>query len=228
MNRNRGRGLAVLAILLVVFSVIAFVVPFAKTAVFWIGYVCGVFAILFQAYLFRSAFADSQARSRYYGFPIARIGLIYLAAQMAVSIVEFALAGIVPNWAALIINVLLLAFALIGCVAAETARDEVVRQEEQGRKRTDVMQEMRSLTAALVNQCADPDLKKTMTKLAEKFRYSDPVSSEKTAAMETAMKEQIEVIRKSLTAGETDKARQECEKLLQALNERNRVCKASK
>ena len=48
MNKNATRGIIILAILLVVFSVIAFVIPFPKNTVFWIAYLCGVFAILFQ------------------------------------------------------------------------------------------------------------------------------------------------------------------------------------
>ena len=56
MTKNTTRGILTLVIVLAVFSVIAFVIPFPKNTVFWIAYLCGVFAILFQLYIFKSSF----------------------------------------------------------------------------------------------------------------------------------------------------------------------------
>ena len=91
MKKNAMRGCTVLAILLAVFCVIAFAVPFARTKGFWLGFGFGLFAILFQLYIFRSAeTVNGSAKSRFYGFPVARIGVVYLAAQLAVSLAEIA------------------------------------------------------------------------------------------------------------------------------------------
>ena len=116
-----------LVILLAVFSVIAFVIPFPKNTVFWIAYACGIFAILFQLYIFRSSFGKTDARSRFYGFPIARLGIYYLVIQLIVSIIEISLSKFLPTWAVILINVLILAVALIGCITTETMRDEIAR-----------------------------------------------------------------------------------------------------
>ena len=93
MKKNTVRGLIVLAILLVAFIAIAFAVPFARTTVFWLGFGFAILAILFQLYIFKSAAsANGDAKSRFYGFPIARIGVYYLVIQFVVSLVEMALA----------------------------------------------------------------------------------------------------------------------------------------
>ena len=56
MTKNETRGILLMAILFVVFSAIAFVIPFSKNGVFWIAYLFGVLAILFQIYIFKSSF----------------------------------------------------------------------------------------------------------------------------------------------------------------------------
>ena len=56
MSKNRLRGYITLAVLLAVFSVVAFAAPFSKTAVFWLAYVFGVIAIAYQIYVFQMSF----------------------------------------------------------------------------------------------------------------------------------------------------------------------------
>lgn len=159
-KRNGARGAIALAILLAVFNAIAFAVPFAKTPVFWIAYGFGTFAILFQLYIFKTSFSGrGDARSRFYGFPIVRIGVYYLVGQLIASIVEMALAGIMPVWIPLVINVLLAALAILGCVTVETMRDEIVQQDTKLKKNVSNMRQLQSLSAALAGQCADESLK---------------------------------------------------------------------
>ena len=156
MTKNASRGLIVLAIVLAVFSLIAFAIPFAHTAVFWIAYGFGVLAILFQLYIFKTSFAgNGDAKSRFYGFPIARLGIYYLVAQLILSVIEMALAGLIPSWPVIIVNVLALAFALIGCITAETMRDEIVQQDNKLKKNVSAMRELQSLAASMVGQCGD-------------------------------------------------------------------------
>ncbi len=228
MSKNKTRGIITLVILLVVFSAIAFVIPFPKNIVFWIAYLFGVFAILFQAYIFRASFGDDSARSRFYGFPIARLGIYYLAAQLIVSIVEIALSKILPVWLVVILNLLILAFALIGCITTETMRDEIVRQDGKLKKEVFNIRELQSISAALVDQCDDEDLKKTLAKLAEEFRFSDPLTSDKTSALETEMKTRIEDLQQAVTDGDIENAKELCNKLTGSLRERNRICSVNK
>lgn len=219
----------VFAILLIVFSVIVFSVPFARTATFWVAYGFGVFAIAFQLYVFRlSDTGDNKATSRFYGFPIARVGVYYLVAQLIASIVEMALAGTIPFWPALIVNILLAALAIIGCIAADAVRDEIIRQDGQLKKDVFAMRELQSLSRSLVGQCQDETLRATLEKIADEFRYSDPVSSENTREMEADMHSQMEDIQQALVEEDSDGAKRLCGKLMGSLAERNRVCSVSK
>lgn len=229
MTKNASRGLIVLAIVLAVFSLIAFAVPFAHTAVFWIAYGFGVLAILFQLYIFKTSFAgNGDAKSRFYGFPIARLGIYYLVAQLILSVVEMALAGLIPSWPAIIINALALAFALIGCITAETMRDEIVQQDHKLKKNVSTMRELQSLAASMVGQCGDEEMKNAVKKIADELRFSDPVSSDATAELEAEMRSQLADIQQAVVEGDAEGAKTLCGKMMGNLAERNRICSISK
>ena len=228
MSKNATRGILTLVILLAVFSVIAFVIPFPKNTVFWIAYVCGVFAVLFQLYIFKSSFGKEDARSRFYGFPIARLGIYYLVIQLVVSIVEIALSKFLPTWVVILVNVVIFAAALIGCITTETMRDEIVRQDGKLKESVFNIRELQSISATLVDQCEDEELKKSLKKLADEFRYSDPLSSEKTMALEKEMQTRIGELQQAVTDDDTKSAKQLCDRLAGSLRERNRICAVNK
>ena len=223
------RGWTIISIITVAFSAIVFAVPFHRTSVFWVAYLSGVIAILFQVYIFVSSFSSSDdARSKFYGFPIARLGVYYLLAQLSISIVEIVLANIIPLWLVLLVNVVLLAFALIGCITAETMRDEIVRQDKQIKESISKMRELQSFSASIANQCYDKKLKSIVDKIAEDFRYSDPVTSEKTFELESDMLEELKTVQQAVVDGDVDAAEKLSSKLLASLAERNRICSISK
>lgn len=227
MKKNTVRGMILLAVVAAVFSLIAFILPVEKTAVFWIAYGCGLFAVLFQLYIFKISF-DGDAKSRFYGFPIARVGVYYLVAQLIFSIAEIALASIIPLWIVVIVNALLLALAVIGCVTTDAIRDEIIRQDAQLKKDVSRMRELQSLAASMLAQCTDEDMKQTVKKIADELRFSDPVSSEATAELEEDMRSQMANIQQAITESDTASAKTLCEKLLERLTERNRICSISK
>lgn len=229
MGKNKVRGYIILAVLLVVFSVIAFVPPFEMTTTFWIGYVFGVLAIAFQIYIFKASFEDGvDVKSKFYGFPIAKVGVIYLACQLLVSLVEIGVATMLPVWIAVIFNVILTALAVVGCIAAETMRDEIVRQDEILKENVSNMRALQSLSSSLVGLCQDENLKKTLQDLADEFKYSDPVSSEDTLDIENNLKSVVGEIQKAIIDGEFEAAGNLVVRAKSELAERNRVCKLGK
>ena len=227
MRKNTIRGKILLAVVAAVFSLIAFVLPVEKTAVFWIAYSCGLIAILFQLYIFKISF-EGDAKSRFYGFPIARLGIYYLVAQLILSVVEMALAGLIPAWPAVIVNALALAVALIGCITAETMRDEIVQQDGKLKKNVSAMRELQSMAASMVGQCSDEEMKSIVKKVADELRFSDPVSSDATAELEDEMRSELADIQQAIVEGDKDGVKAFCRKMMGNLTERNRKCSVSK
>ena len=225
MNKNRVRLYTILVILLILVSVIAFAVPMERTAVFWLSYAFAVIAIAVQAYSYPKAFGGDSVRSRFYGFPIARVTTIYLIIQLVLSLAAMLLSGAaqvaIPSWVAVIVYAVLLGLTLIGLITAEGVRDEVERQEAEKPKKTETMRGLQNKAAAMAASCENPELKSALDDLAEEFRYSDPVSSEATEKLEMRMDIMLDELKRdgSLKLAQT---------IRQILAERNQVCKQNK
>ncbi len=228
-KKNMMRTLAVTAIVLVVFCVLAFAIPFVRDSVFWMAFVFTVIAVLAQLYIAKKAFANGEgARSKFYGFPIARIGFIYLVVQVVVALVCMALGFIVPAWLAAVLLVLVLAAAAIGLITTEGIRDEVERQDEVLKKSVSNMRDLQSKAAAIAAQCEDESIRKVLNALSDKFRFSDPVSSDATAEAEAGLAVLTDELQAAVLDRYSEAAVSLAGKLEAALAERNRLCRLNK
>ncbi len=227
--KSQLRIIIISLILLAVFSVIAFAVPFARTAVFWISYGMGVFALLVLCFVLLSMFGkETTVRSKFYGFPIARIAWCYGAAQLILSLIFMIFAAKIPVWIPVIVYVVLFAAAAIGLIGADAMREEIVRQD--ARLKTDIscMTTLRSIVYPLANQCPDPGAKKALAQLADEFRYSDPVSGEALKPIENDLQDLVSELQNAVGSGNITLITELCGKISTALTERNRLCKLNK
>ena len=127
MTKSSKIRIVLVVLALAAFSAVFFSIPALRIKRFWFAYGCGVFAILWQIYAILVTDGKENTKDRFFGFPTARLGLYYMILQTAASILEIAL--FLPPWAVLLINVLLLAFPIIGCITTRTLRKEIARQE---------------------------------------------------------------------------------------------------
>lgn len=212
--------LAVAGILLVLFSLIVFIAPFPKTGVFWLSYVFALIAIAAQLLFVYVAFSDgTSARSRFYGFPIFRIGIIYLVVQLALSVVFMLLGRWIPMWIPTLCDLVVLGLAAIGLIAADNVRDSV-RVVEQ--KQADNTRQMRALrrTADVLAQ-RYPEL----SPVAEALHLADPVS---TGASEEYERHIYDLLRETEQCPDEAGRIQRKNQVLEAISQRNAVCKAGK
>lgn len=175
----------------------------------------------------RSGTGDS-VRSKFYGFPIARVTVLYLAAQLVLSLVFMATAQWVPGWVPLVLDILLLAAALVGFVAADAMRDEVERQDARLKVDVAAMRSLQSLAAALPGQCEDEAAAAALKALSEEFRFSDPRSSEALADVESDLSACMDELQRAVVDGDNETAMALCKKESLKLAERNRLCKLGK
>ena len=226
MTKNRIRFYISLAAVLVAFCVIALVVPFVRTATFWLSLGFGVLAIGVQLYTMPRAMRG-KLRSKFYGFPILRISFIYLAAQLVLSLLFMALAKWVPVWVPTVLYLVLLCAALIGFVGADSMRDEVVRQDDRTKQQVSVMRAFQSQVANLSINC-DESCKAELDKLAEDFRFSDPVSTEAIRDAEDELCRCIDELQRAVAENQSEDISRLCRKTSLVLAERNRLCKLNK
>lgn len=231
LNNNTKKGALALGIVLLIFILIAFVIPFPRNGLFWTGFVFGIIGILGSALIIVVAFIKGRdARSRFYGFPIARVGVIYLVVQMILSFIAMGLAWVpvVPAWPFIIVSLLLLAAAALGTIATDITREEIVRQDVQIKRDVSKMRELQSLGNSLVRQCDDVAAKAELQKLSDALRFSDSVSSNATFESETELKQLMEELQNAMLDGDTSGISGLCKQAQNVLAERNRICKLNK
>ena len=229
MSRNKVRGLVVLGVVFVAYLVLALLIPFSHTATYWVAFAFGIIGIIVSAVGVVIAFKGTEsARSKFYGFPIARLVLIYAIIQAAVSFLFMGIGFICPVWVALIVDILLLVFVVIGMVAMDVTRDEIERQDVKIKKDVSAMRSLQSRVNMLVGNCEDDSVKEAVKKLAEDFRFSDPVSSDAIADIEGQMASLMDEVEKAVIDGDNEGAKALIKKLMGTLQERNRLCKLNK
>lgn len=232
MNKKQKQAAAILLITVIVFSLVVFFIPFRKGAAFWIAYISELLAIALQIPIFKLAYDNADdLKSRVLGFPVFRVGYIYLAVQTIASVILFALGGIFksfPAWIAVIVCVIILSAAIICSIAADIARDEVVRIETAQHADTSFIKEMRVKSQNILNRTSNASLKKQLETLAESFRFSDPVSSENLKSYEEKIAAKFSVLEEYVSANDIDRATKLCNELKQLLSDRNAACKLNK
>ena len=228
MSKNKLRFYVVLAILFVVLSVIAFVLPFQKTATFWLSYAFAVIAIAVQIYAYPKAFDGPTVKSKFYGFPLARVSTIYLIAQLVLSLIFMVVSKWVPAWIPVVLFALLLGAAAIGFIAAEGVRDEVERQDVAHKANVTTMRALQSKAVFVASQCEDAETKKALDAFAEALRFSDPVSSDALTDIEENLTGLVEELGNAVLDKDFEAARTLCAKASTLLADRNRMCKLNK
>ena len=225
MKKDTVRGIVALAVLLVLYILIAFLIPFVHTATFWVSFVFTLIAFAVVAASIYIAFIKNpDAKSRFYGFPIAKIGVIYGAVQLLAGILFMALAAIVPAWVAVLVYAIALGAAVIGLISAETVVEEIHIQDAKLKKDVSLMRSLQSKVNQIAAQSENADAKA----LADEFRYSDPVSNAAVADAEADLAAAVDELQSAYVDGDSEAVAKLCRKASALLAERNRLCKLNK
>ena len=225
MKKDTIRGIIALTVVLALYILIAFLIPFVHTAVFWVSFVFTLIAFAVVAASIYIAFIKNpDAKSRFYGFPIAKIGVLYGAVQLLAGIVFMALAAIVPAWVAVLVYAIALGAAVIGLISAETVVEEIHLQDAKLKKDVTLMRSLQSKISQIAAQSEDAAIKA----LAEEFRYSDPVSNDAIADAEADLAAAVDELQSAYVDGDSEAMAKLCRKASALLAERNRLCKLNK
>ena len=229
MKKDTMRGVVGLGVLLILYILIAFLIPFAKTATFWVSFVFTLIAFCVVAASIYIAFVKNpDAKSRFYGFPIARIGIIYGIAQLVAGLLLMALGKWVPVWLAVLMYAIMLGAAVIGLISADAVAEQIHAQDAKLKKDVAAMRAIQSKLSVLPGQCEAPVTAKCLTQLADEIRFSDPVSSEATQETEADLNALTDELQKAVLEHDTAAAQNLCKRCQAVLMERNRLCKLEK
>ena len=225
MKKENIRGIVAMAVILGIYLLAVAVIPFANVAEVKISVGFTLVAFAVAAYGVYVAFVKRKdARSRFYGFPIARLGLIYFAFQAGVSFVFMLLGAYIPWWVSVVVYAIALGAAVLGLITMESVVEEIQVLDDKLKKDVAAMRAIQSKANQLAALCADPAVKQ----FAEEVRYSDPVSSAQLTAIEADLNAAVDDLLCAVTDGENAQIAQLCARANAILAERNRLCKLNK
>ena len=231
MNKKNKSIIAVYGILAFIYLIAFVIIPFPKNAASWISFVFTLISFVLSLGVSLYVFGkEDEMTSKFYGFPIFKIAYMYPLVQFAVGVIICLIAAFVavPYWVALILSLIILGVSAIGVIATDNARDIVEENEAEVERVTKATKIFNLNIASVLDLCTEPSVKIELEKLAESFRFSDPVSSDATEDIESTIMEKLENLKISISSSDSDENIAKITELKNLLAERNRICKVSK
>lgn len=229
MSKKSRSVLAIYAIIFVAYCVLFFAVPFPKNGASLAAFAFSAVAIIAGCGISLYAFKNEGLKSKIYGFPVFRIGFVYMIVQLIVGavIIVISIFTELPLWIPVAASVLIMAFAGIGIIGSDNARDIITEQQEKTEQAISQMKTFRLDMGNIVEICSFPELKKPLQKLSDDFRYSDPVTSEELSGVEENLKAQVKAL-SALVNTDKELAQKKISEVSALLADRNRRCRELK
>lgn len=222
MKKNSTKGYVILGILFALVSIIAFAVPTVKTTTFWIAYVFTAAAFAAQIGIWKNALGkEGTLKSKFLGFPVVHIGIVYAIIQ-TVAFAMFLFVPTLPVWSAIVVCSVIAGISAVFMISADAGRDEIERVEAKVQKKVFYIRELQADIELLADNETNADVKTALTQLAEKIRFSDPMSSEQLADLENKISAKVLELKTAPNKVEI------ITELNSLLDERNKKCKILK
>ena len=222
MKKNSTKGYVILGILFALVSIIAFAVPTVKTATFWIAYVFTVAAFVAQIGIWKTALCKEETlKSKFLGFPVVHIGIVYAILQVT-AFAAFMFVPTLPVWSATVVCSVIAGVSAVCMISADTGRNEIERVEAKVQKKVFYIRELQADIELLADNESDAVVKTVLTQLAEKIRFSDPISNEQLADLENKISTKVAELKTTSNKLEI------ITELNSLLDERNKKCKILK
>lgn len=233
MSKNDKKYLIIVGILLVVYNVLVWAIPFKKidTATFVISYVASMVAILVQPIIYSFALHNKETiKSKLYGWPILKVGYIYLALQMVITVLFYVLGAFIdmPSWISVIISVVVLSFAAVGIILTDTHRDEIEKMETNAPITRKFVQDLKNDAESFAKKITIEPIHSSLVSFADLVKYSDPVSNDTLIEIEDEIGRKYIEIKELIINDKLIEAKVQLDELYVLMEERNNRCKSSK
>lgn len=228
-NKNGLLALVIGLVFLVLYNIVIWVIPFERTNIFWSAYIFTLISfIVVGISLYYGLIKNENAKSKFYGFPIARIGIIYGISQLVISFIFMILSAKVVVWIAIVVFSIILAVAVMGLFAAEVVRSEIIKEDEVLQKKVSTMRYLQSKVSQMDRYCSNSDIEKMIKNFSEELKYSDPVSAPELEKVELDLMINIEKLQEAVEKDDFEKVKNLINKSRNILMERNKLCKLYK
>lgn len=188
------------SVALAVVLLLALVIPFARTAVYWVALGCtaAMFGVCALAFV-RAFRKDNKLESKLLGWPIFKVGYTALIVQIIVGFALMGLAALCPVWAAALAEVAVFASTAVCLTVKDAAREAVTAAEVKLTDNTAAWKAIRARASQVAAETGHPDIRK----LAEDIRYADPTPT----AMDGEIAQMLETLSSYADAANIAKAK---------------------
>lgn len=220
--KNKNLIYAILCILFILLNVVVFAIPTDKTGTFWVAYVFTVVAFALQVPVWEKSLKQKDTLKRkFLGISTVHVGIVSLILQV-IALAVFIAVPTLPSWAAVVVCAIIFGLSTICLVSSGIGVREISRVEEKVLEKTFFIKELQANVELIAEAETDNETKTMLKQLAEKIRYSDPVSNEKLADLESRISAKAEGLKTA------DNIIESISELNMLLDERNKKCKILK
>ena len=211
-------------IILIVVNLVAFLIPTALTINFWISYIFTIIAIGVSTYI-RLKFTEKQLNmtSRFYKIPTLYVAWIFAAVQI-ISFIIFKFGEEIPTWLVILVSVLILVVSLLGFITLDSTVEYIENIDKEIKSKVQFLKILQADVEMLIERTENIECKEKLQELADKIRYSDPMSSEQLVDIEKAISDSIGTLKNMNDGMIIDRI----PSVLLLLEERNKKCKILK
>lgn len=220
--------IAMWAVLLVVFNVIAFVAPGwtgqeKYTESFWVGYIFIMIAFAGQLACAKLAFDAKNLQKLFYNIPLIKLSYTGL-------IVSFIAGGAcmlishLPYWIGVIVCVIVLAVTAIAVIKAKTAGDIVSDIDQKVKVQTFFIKSLTVDADSLMAKAQTDEIKNECKKVYEAVRYSDSMSNDALAAVESQITHKFADLSEAVQANNLETVQAVAKEVVILVNDRNKKC----
>ncbi len=228
MNKKKLRYLISMVIILILYNVIVFAVPFTRTQNFWIGYAFAMVSIVTVLLVFTYIIGrDTALKSKFYGLSLIYIAWMYLIIQLPISLIFMVLPNI-PIWICVIVCGLIFGASSIGFIATDASKEEIERIDITVKEKVFYIKSLQVDLEVLLGEASDKLLQKVLKELLETVKYSDPMSHESLSTLESKIESKTYELKEVIASNNIEKAKAMCNEIHNLVIERNKKCKLLK
>lgn len=211
-------------IILIVVNLVAFLIPTTLTINFWISYIFTIIAIGVSTYI-RLKFTEKQLNmtSRFYKIPTLYVAWIFSTVQI-ISFIIFKFGEEIPTWLVILVSVLILVVSLLGFITLDSTVEYIENIDKEIKSKVQFLKILQADVEMLIERTENIECKEKLQELADKIRYSDPMSSEQLVDIEKAISDSIGTLKNMNDGMIVDRI----PSVLLLLEERNKKCKILK
>ena len=224
------------ALLVAIFTVISFAsISWAGDEIYndsfwlghWIAYVFVIVMFAGQAICTYIALKDDNAKKVFLNIPLIKTSYAGLITSFIIGIVCASIPPI-PFWVCIILCAIVLVSNILSLIKAGTVISEVARIDDKVKTQTFFIKSLTVDADTLMTSAKSEAVRAECKKVYEAIRYSDPMSNEALASVESQITVKFAELSEVVTADDVEKVVEIAKEVIILIGDRNKKCRLLK